>query len=211
MRKIIFIMLAVLVGLGGYFFYSNILKEKPLTMNLHRIVKKRVNFDKWITFNPKGENFSASFPLKPQAIKKNLPIPGSDDCLNYQEYQCATKEGRIYSVSYTTLPDSFLKWGDSLVLNGALKLIMRELGMVELVGKDTNTFKNFTSLDYEHYTKENETTGTLVLVGKTLYKIEVTYPLNDREGVLDELSNFVESFEPVIEEAATTTSAPQKN
>ena len=199
-KKIIFIMLALLVGIGGSFFYSNLLKEKPWSMNFHSNVKKRINFDKWISFNPKGESFSVSFPLKPTMIKRDLPIPGSNDCLNFHEYQCSTKEGRTYSVSYTILPKSLLKWGDSLVLNGALKLIMRELGKVELVGKDSNTLKNFPSLDYEHYTKENETSGTLVLVGKTLYKIEVTYPLNDREGVLDELSHFVESFEPMIEE-----------
>lgn len=203
MKKIIFITLAVLMGMGGYFFYSNFLQEKRLPFDMHHMVNKGISFDKWIKFNPKGESFKAVFPLKPTEVSRELPIPGSDASLNYHEYQCVTEQGRLFSVSYTTLPDSFLNWGDSLVLNGALKLIMRELGKVNLVGKDSNTFKTFPSLDYEHYTKDQETAGTLILVGATLYKVEVTYPLNDREGVHDELCNFVESFEPVKKEASS--------
>lgn len=211
MKKIIFITLAVFVGIGSYFLYSHSLKGRHLAFNFHQMAHQGISFDKWISFKPKGKSFTASFPLKPKAISKDFPIPGEEGSLKYHEYQCITDSGRLFSVSYMTLPDAFLKWGDNLILNGALKLIMRELGKVELVGKDSNTFKNYPALDYEHYTKEVETAGTLVLVGNTLYKVEVTYPLNEREGVRDELCNFVESFEPEEQNETTSSSLLQQH
>jgi len=209
MKKFIFIVLAVLVSLGGYYFYSITLKDKGLSMNFHQMAKKRADFRKWVTFKEKGGNYSSSFPLKPAEKNKEIPIPGSDSCLQYHERHCTTKGGRLYSISYSKLPDSFLKWGDSLVLNGALRLTMKELGKVELVGKSSNTFKTFPSLDFEHYAKETETAGTLVLVGTILYKVEVTYPHSDHEDIQDELCNFIESFKPVMMEEVTPPSLQQ--
>ena len=182
-KKITFISLFVLFLLGGTYFYFDVYKEKGLRVNIHQLIKNGLGLEGWTKFSPKTDTFSISFPEKPKSITRDLPIPGSSDSLPYQEYKAEEKEDCVYSISYTTLPDKWLSWGSGLVLKGALKVIMYELGKVELVGKSSNTFKGFPALDYEHYCQDRETTGTLVLVGNTLYKIEMTYPLSMRNEV----------------------------
>ena len=199
MKKIILILIISLIGFSGFYFYTHTSKPDQHKLNLHRVVKG-IEFKKWVNFNPKDENFSASFPKKPKTSSRDLPIPGSDDFLPYKEFKCETDHDIHFSVSYTTLPDGWLKYGNSLVLGGALKVIMQELGKTELVGKETTQFKTFPALDYEHYTvakeSQKETAGTLILVGNVLYKVEMTYPLELHLQVQDQLANFIENFAP---------------
>ena len=207
MKKFILILILAMIGFGGYFLYTHSKKPQKHMLNLHRVVKKGVEFKKWISFNSKDENFSASFPKKPKFDSRALPIPGSDSFLPYKEYLCRLDGDVHFSVSYTTLPEEWLKYGNSLILGGALKVIMHELGKTELVGKETTKFKSFPALDYEHYTVaeggQTETAGTLVLVGNTLYKVEMTYPLEFHSQVEDQLSNFIENFAPIQGKANT--------
>lgn len=207
MKKLIFIILIVLIGIGSTVFYFSVLKEKQLCFNLHQKGKTGKVFDQWAYFKHQENLFSATFPLLPQPLKRTLPVPGNDADLPYHEYQCLVEENKLYSISYTILPDTWLKWGNSLVLKGALKVILKELGKVNLVGKDSNTFKSFPALDYEHYSGEKETVGTLILIENRLYKVEVTYPLNERQQVQEKICYFIEQFTPNITEP---TSSSQK-
>lgn len=210
MKKYIIILIATLIGFGGFYFYTHSQKPDQHKLNLHRAVKG-AEFKKWVNFNPIEEHFSASFPKKPKSGSRDLPIPGSDDTLPYKEFLCEADGDIHFSVSYTTLPEGWLKYGNSLVLGGALKVIMQELGKTELVGKETTKFKSFPALDYEHYTvaeaNQKETAGTLVLVGSVLYKIEMTYPIELHNQVQDQLANFIENFTPAVVEI--TTSQPE--
>lgn len=212
MKKIILILIATLIGFAGFYFYTHTSKPDQHKLNLHRVVKN-VEFEKWVSFNPKEEHFSASFPKKPKTSSRDLPIPGSDNFLPYKEFICETENDILFSVSYTTLPDAWLKYGNSLVLGGALKVIMKELGKTELVGKESTVFKSFPALDYEHYTvaKENqkETAGTLILVGNVLYKVEMTYPLELHNQVQDHLANFIANFN--AEKVETISSQPESS
>lgn len=152
MKKLVLILVGIMIGFGGYFFYSQQkgVPQKSKSLNLHHAVKQAAEFKKWVTFNPSGEHFAASFPKKPKSNERKLPIPGSDNFLNYKEYFCELDGDILFSVSYTVLPDGWLKYGNTLVLGGALKVIMQELGKTQLVGKETTEFKSFPALDYEH-------------------------------------------------------------
>lgn len=194
MKKVIFIAIAFLIGIGGYFGYQ----KSQHKVSFHHVVKEGLGFEKWTVVAPKEENFTASFPEKPKAITRDLPVPGRDETLPYKEYICETEGGKKFSVSYTILPDGWLKYGKNLVLGGALKVIMKELGKVELVGKETTVFKTFPALDYEHYNDSMETAGTLVLVGNILYKVEMSYPMELHDKVQDELANFIANFSPAF-------------
>lgn len=217
MKKLLLILLGVMIGFGGHFFYSQTKTVRPPHLNLHHVVKKAEDFKKWVPFEPKGEHFTAVFPKKPESNERKLPIPGSEDFLDYKEYIHVTEGDIHYSVSYTTLPDAWLKYGNSLVLGGALKVIMQELGKTELVGKEKGEFKSFPSLDYEHYTVQSEgqreCAGTLVLVGNTLYKVEISYPLEYHGHLQDHLANFIEKFSPTISQPSNSdtdkTQSPQ--
>lgn len=209
MKKVLLILVGIVIGFGGYFLYDQRTTVSPKGLNLHHTVKQATEFKKWVSFNPKGEHFAASFPKKPEASERKLPIPGSNDFLDYQEYFCDLDGGIRYSISYTTLPDSWLKYGNSLVLGGALKVMMQELGKTQLVGKEKGEFKSFPSLDYEHYTMakegQRECAGTLVLVGNVLYKIELSYPLELHHQMQDHIANFIECFKPEKVEASTVS------
>ncbi len=195
MKKLVIFLIGVFVGVGGYHFYN---QAPTKSVSFHQSVPKTDLFKKWVSFDPKGENFVASFPKKPKMTTRDLPVPGGAAPLPYKEFKCILNDTKHFSVSYTTLPENWLKYGDGLVLGGALKVLMQELGNPELVGKNSTKLKSFSALDYEHYTEESVSMGTLTLVGNTLYKVEITHPRGEDPHVHDELCYFIESFSPGI-------------
>ncbi|MCB1109346.1 MAG: hypothetical protein KDK64_00030 [Chlamydiia bacterium] len=205
MRKVFFILVFAFIGFGSYYVYNH-LNVPSKKVGFHHVVKKGLGFEKWKTFAPDAENFSAAFPQKPKTVMRDLPVPGGEESLPYKEYICAVEGNKRFSISYTTLPAGWLKYGEGLVLGGALKVIMKELGKVELVGKEKTVFKSFPALDYEHYDQTTETAGVLVLVGNVLYKVEMTYPLELHDKVQDELENFIANFNPTIAASTQTES-----
>jgi len=194
MKKLIFIILVL--GIGGYIGYFALLKEGHSRMRVGH--NEKIELDQWIAFSPYKGEFSAFFPLHPTASKRKIPISqGNRSFVEYDEYRCSTSEREEYSISCIILPDSLLKWGSTLVLNGAFKLLLKNVDQkVKVVEKQSKIFKAFPSLDYEHHTQDAETSGMLVLVDKTLYKIEVTYPCHGRTKRRDEFYKFVGLFEP---------------
>lgn len=195
-KKIVFLTLLVALALIGFHYYQVLFQEKNLRFNFHQILKKGSTLDNWIEFSPESKKFSVFLPKEPTPIAKTLLLPGGKGSLPYQEYQCQHLENCTISISYTILPDQWIRWSPSFVLKGALSILMRELRGPNLVGKSSNIFKNYPALDYEHYLQAMETAGTLILVGNTLYKIEMTYPMEKRESIRDDLSHFINSFTP---------------
>jgi len=192
--KLILITLILFGGIVGSYKAYDFVREKKLPFDLHHATGGP-GIEKWIKFDPKEENFSVRFPNAPKHVEKDFPIPRSDDTLPYHEYQCSDNE-MVVSVSYTVLPEDWLKWGSKMILKGAMKVVVAQLKGAHLVGQSTNTFKSYPALDFEHYLGDKETAGTLVLVGNTLYKVEITYPVHEREQVHNKLAQFIESFEP---------------
>ncbi|MEM8728071.1 MAG: hypothetical protein AAGE99_05125, partial [Chlamydiota bacterium] len=111
------------------------------------------------------------------------------------------------------LPVGWLKYESRFVLTGALRVIMKQMGKTELVGKNATVLKSFPALDYEYYTiaKENqrETAGTLILVENVLYKVEMTYPVELGKQVRDHLAYFIASFTP--EKGEVISSQPENS
>jgi len=180
---------------GGCKVYNHLLNEKGHSLSIHRVIGSGEGIKKWSKFDPKDEEFSVRLPSKPKHITKEFPIPRSEDTLPYHEYQCTEGE-MVVSVSYTKLPESFMKWGSKIVLSGGMKVIIAELNGAHLTSQESNTFKSFPSLDFEHYLGEQETAGTLVLVKNILYKVEISYPAHARAQVQNKLAQFIESFDP---------------
>ena len=186
--------------LGGISFLSyftyDLFKEKPLSFSFHEMPKDQKIFEEWVLFKPESEPFSISFPKHPKMISRELPIPKTTQSLPYKEYHFKD-QSTLFSLSYTVLPNEWIKWNSKLVLNGALKVILKELKGVSLIGKSSNIFKSLPALDYEHHAYGLETAGTLILVGNILYKIEMTYPPKERGDNYDQLAKFIQSFEPL--------------
>jgi len=192
LKKLVFS--ALLLGVGGYACYFIFLQKKSSKIDVD--YSEKIESGQWIAFSPQMEKFVAFFPVSPKKVKKEIAISEGTTHIEYNEYQCSTTEGGNYSISCIALPNVLLKWGSTSILNGAFKLLLKSLNQkVEIMGKQSSLFKAFPALDYEHYTQESGTSGMLVLVDKILYKIEVSYPLNDRTKRLDELKKFIDLFE----------------
>ncbi|MBM3201980.1 MAG: hypothetical protein FJZ56_06195 [Chlamydiae bacterium] len=134
-------------------------------------------------------SFSIQFPNEPTIVSKDLPVPGQSIVLPYTEY----KHGN-YSVSFTTLPKSWTKWSSSMVLGGALKVILPS--SASLFHKHSSKCSSFPALDYEASCPEGMLLGKLILVGDNLYKVEAIYLLEEEKALAEQ---FINSFAPNLE------------
>lgn len=194
-KKIVFISLAFLVFSTGTYFYFDVYKEHGFKSKIGEILGAISGMENWIRFSPETESFSILFPKKPFSKTHAIPIPGSSNVLTYQEHSVENKTDGNFSVSYMTLPGKWTKWGASLTLKGAFKLIMQKVKHTKILGKKSSKFKGLPSLDYEHYSSETQTIGKLILVKNTLYRVEMSFPLHAEKAVKEKASFFIRSFE----------------
>ena len=135
-------------------------------------------YQTWIKIVPKEASFSIFFPKKPLFEETQKRIPRSSKTILYKEF--SLKEDAFYSLSYTDLPTSWVKWGSSLVLKGALKqLLITYKG--SLLQKTKALYQEHPSLHYEIKKETSHIVGRLILADKTLYKIEIEHP-SEEEG-----------------------------
>lgn len=147
----------------------------------------------WKEFKGKSEFFTVLFPKEPKSQEKKLPVPGKEP-LDYYEH--LFEEGDItYSVSYTNLPQAWLKWSHSLVLKGAIKLIASNTPSTSIRQRRITNIGNKTALDFILQQKNKLTEGRLLINGTTLYKIEVSYPKNQGDELSENISYFIDSFQ----------------
>lgn len=156
---------------------------------------RKISFDwtgsSWVKVEGNEVSFIAYFPKNPKLITKEIPLPSpsKQDSLPYTEYlhqQDTTK----YSVSYTTLPKSWLKWSSGLILNSALKVLMDKSALKK---KSSSKCNNYPAIEYQAMKQKTKIYGKLVLVGDTLYKIESAYDIDEQE---EDALRFVNSFKP---------------
>lgn len=150
---------------------------------------------KWKNFNDPNGGFTIEFPEKPQEDSSELAVPNSS--LPLTEVKCSPKEDIHYSVMYTTLPSKWLSYSPSLVLKGSLKYISKHM-KTRIIEKSVKKFKNRPALDYIFFDGRIETAGKLILIGSTLYKVEVKYPYAERAKIQGSLDKFLSSFSPKI-------------
>ena len=191
MKKLVFILFIIILSFILYCTFRS-----PQDVHFHHFPKNSDGAMSWTLCKPPTECFTALFPKEPTQKSRTLTPERDEHSLNCNEYAADLEQNKHFSISYTQLPQRWLKYGHTLVLNGALKAIMQERGKVSLVGKKRTTFKSFPALDYEHYNGKEESSGVLVLVGPILYKVEVTYPMDLHDEVQEELENFIGNFNP---------------
>lgn len=158
---------------------------------------KSGNLANWKKVDEKELGASAYFPSAPEFSIKKYPVPKSKDHLDLKHYKYADA-AHNYSLTYTTLPHSWTKWGSSLVLG---------VGINHVVDKKTIVHKkkckhyNFPALEYKTEKNGKTTTGLLVLVNSTMYKVE--FEQNSDIAALDSevenglLDAFFGSFKPM--------------
>ena len=203
----VFLALVSMGLIGGAIFFFDLFKEKDLKIHLHTTSNNRL--EDWQLFHPDNESFAVLLPSDPDSITRDIPIPRTNKTLRYQEYRCQnTPESRV-SISYIMLPNSWAKLSSNFILKSALKVITYDKSNNRLIAKRSNLFKSFPSLDYEQQNEQTETIGSLILVNHILYKIEMTYPLDERDEVQEEIiSQFIDSFDPLFQSNNQTITPP---
>ena len=148
---------------------------------------------KWKSFKDPQGGFTIEFPERPKKEEAELAVPNSS--LPLTEVKCNPATDIHYSVMYTTLPSKWLCYSPSLVLKGSLKYISKHM-KTRIIEKSVKKFKRLPALDYIFFDGKIETAGKLILVGNTLYKVEVKYPYGERTQIQGSLDKFLSSFDP---------------
>ncbi|MCH9612778.1 MAG: hypothetical protein S4CHLAM102_12750 [Chlamydiia bacterium] len=151
----------------------------------------------WRSYELDEGSFSASFPNKPEYVAKDFPIPSSTEKLPFYEYSHEhPKEPIRYSISYTVLPDGWMKWSSGLILKGAMKIIVRYTSGSKLVDK-----QKISSKKYPGYNYTLSKSGTLIkaqvyLIGNRLYRVETQFAKDLDTAEQKKADVFIQSFKP---------------
>ena len=147
----------------------------------------------WFHLTHPDGMFAVDFPKNPKFKQEPIPIPGSKP-LDYSEYMHQDGDF-IYSLSYSKLPNSWLQFGDGLLLKGAIKAIAAHYPQTEIVAKSTVKYQKLPGLNFTlHQAGDREIQGRLIVRERILYKLEMSYPIGKREQAHEKIDAFLNSF-----------------
>ena len=122
--------------------------------------------------------FTAFFPTVPVLEEISKPIPHSERVLLYKEYKIDQ-----YSLGFVDLPQNWVKWGSNIVFKAAISQITsKEKGNV--THKTKTTHDEFPAMDYKIDREGKTAIGRLILVGTTVYNLEVKLEENSKEQAI---------------------------
>ncbi len=157
---------------------------------------KKVNIANWKKVE--GEEFMADafFPKAPEFSIEKYPVPKGKAELDLKHYQYSDA-AHNYRLTYTTLPTNWTKWGANLVLGVGINYVVDK---DKIVHKKKCKHYDFPALEYKLEGNGKTTTGLLVLVKDTMYKIEFEHDTEiaslDSEVEQNLLHAFFSSFKP---------------
>lgn len=182
--------LAILVCVVGVF-------STPLSKDrLLNICSVHQSVNGWMHYSAKGLNFSADFPSKPDKIAKQLEITSVRRTLDYDEFKSQPDPNISYSVSYIELPKKWGIFSSSTLLKGALSVITESSFEAQVVSKSFTNHKRYPALDYRLKLGEEAVQGRLILVGTTIFKVEILYnPSKFTKDIDLHKAEFLDSFD----------------
>ena len=159
---------------------------------------KKGNIANWKKVDESEVNATLYFPQAPEHSVEKYPVPKSQSKLDLNHY-IYKDAAHNYSLTYTTLPASWTKWGSSLVLGVGVNYVVDK---DSIVSKKKCKHYEFPALEYKLKSKGKTTTGMLVLVKDQMYKIEFEQSSEiadlNTEAEQDLLNAFFSSFKPNI-------------
>lgn len=154
---------------------------------------ERGDLSGWVQYSSNEVGFTVAFPKEPEEVSKALPIPDSDKVLNYQEISTKQSKKIHYSVSHLNLPGKWRLASNTTLLKAVLDILVQHEPGSALLAKEFRSYAGLRVLDYHMHKGDEEMQGRLIVVGKTLYKLTVTYPTGQAEQ--SEIIAFLDSFE----------------
>lgn len=159
---------------------------------------KNADIANWKKLEEAELGASAYFPMVPDFSTEKYPVPKSSAHLDLKHYKYSDA-AHNYSLTYTTLPSNWTKWGSSLVLGVGINYIVDKNTIVH---KKKCKHYDFPALEYKLQSDGKITTGLLVLVQDTMYKVEFEQSAEvaslDSEVEQNLLNAFFSSFKPNV-------------
>jgi hypothetical protein len=182
-KHLVAILASIIISLACTFPDSALnLTSKALPFKFFQELKVKRNGggncpDGWVKLaGEENSPFLIFFPSKPKLEEIIKAVPHSDFLLNYKEYSYDK-----YSLGHVDLPRSWTKWGSNLVFKGSLQQVIKnENG--NIIEKKKTIHEKYPALDYKIQRGEITTTGRLILVNNTLYKLEVKETSSDSQN-----------------------------
>ncbi len=174
--------------LGGFILKTSI--DFPREINKEIITKG------WTHFTSTKGDFTAIFPSKPSKEQKQLEIPQVNQVLDYEEIASRPTRQDIYSISALELPKKWMFLKTATILDGALTVLIGNISTeAELLSKEFTRHGSYSAIDYQITLPKQTIQGRLILVGRKLFKIEISSPENSlphESGMA-----FIQSFQPI--------------
>lgn len=131
--------------------------------------------DGWVNYTAQDNRFTVAFPNDPELEIQEVEVPGRRP-LNYSEFKSSERKKVTYAVGYIDLPRKWKLLGSKNLLKGAAKLVLENNPDIEILSQQFVRHQNHHALDFRYREEGEEVQGRLVLIGRTLYKLTVSYP-----------------------------------
>jgi len=171
---------ALIVGATAGLFYKNVEQEIVVPVQ-----------SEWQSYTSSDQRFGIQFPVEPTEQVQQTIIAGKT--LSFQEMSSMLNES-TYAVSYVDFPKHW-KWiGSKKLLSKGFDAFIQSQENIEGIAKQQMVnFHGMPALEYHLQQGGNEIEGKFVIVGNTLYRVTVSYPLAVAESIQSE--TFFGSFQ----------------
>ena len=129
--------------------------------------------DVWKEFRSPSERFVVSLPTPPQRAIESIPMPSSDERINYDMVLSQAKSGTICMVNIIDYPPSVDVSNAEAVLTTAIKEIVAGHQSNRLVKSDKGTFHGFPGMDFVIVNQDATILGRAILKRSSLFVLSV--------------------------------------
>lgn len=167
-------------------FTPSSLKSKVTTF-----AQNELTLDSWVKVKDDNLNFSVFFPKKPKISAKQLEVKEHDTTLELTEYHHQANVS--YSLTSTQVPSAWTLLGSNYLLKALGKQIDKHQG--KIISQQMVKHKSYSAMSYLTQNHGGgQTKGILILVKKTVYRLEVTSKKVLSEEELKITQDFISSF-----------------
>ncbi|MCH9621416.1 MAG: hypothetical protein S4CHLAM20_08360 [Chlamydiia bacterium] len=157
------------------------------------ISKQELDLNDWVEVSDQQLNFSVYFPNDPKVENKKLEVEERDTTLEITEYTHSEKK-IAYTLQSSDIPSSWTYLGSDYLFKALEKPLEEYQGKII----EKKNLKHGSHPAMAYLLKNNsggQTQGQMILVKKTIYKLEVTSKKNLTKKEKESANNFINSFE----------------
>jgi len=189
-RRIRSLLVALMFVGMSYSFTPTWIKTEIL-----QISKQELDLNEWVEVKDKKLNFSVYFPSEPKKEEKAVEVEEHNTTLDVTQYTHTESRKIAYKLQSSKIPSSWTLLGSNYLFKALSGPLEKHQG--KIVKKQM--LKHGGSLPAMSYllntTEGGQTSGRMILVKKTIYKLEVTSKSKLSKEEIELANNFINSFD----------------